>query len=464
MKVYKEKAANLKIAYIGGGSRGWAWGLMSDLAMEDALSGEVCLYDIDRDAAYANEKIGNSLSSVEGVKGNWRYTVSETLDGALRGADFVVISILPGTFDEMESDVHAPEAYGIYQSVGDTVGPAGIIRALRAMPMYEQFARAIEQNCPDAWVITYTNPMSLCVKALYDTFPRIKAFGCCHEVFGTQRVLAAIAAQALGVGEIPRDAISCNVTGINHFTWLTKAEYDGADLFPIYRDYIKSHPHGYPRPADWLDSTFHCLEKVKFDLLARYGAIAAAGDRHLAEFCPGSWYLKNPETVREWGFGLTPVSWRKADLQERLMRSKRLLSGEEAFALRETGEDGVKQIKALLGLSSFVTNVNLPNIGQVPDLPHGCIVETNAHFSRNSVTPLITDTMPAGVHALVSRNAYNQQLTTATVKSRDLSHAFQAFINDPLVNLTLSDSKALFAQMLRNTAAYLPDYNLSDWT
>ena len=92
----------------------------------------------------------------------------------------------------MESDVHTPEKYNIFQTVGDTTGPGGIVRALRTVPMIEKIAKAIEKNCPNAWVINYTNPMSLCVKALYDTFPKIKAFGCCHEVFSTQKFLANV--------------------------------------------------------------------------------------------------------------------------------------------------------------------------------------------------------------------------------------------------------------------------------
>ena len=187
MRYVNGKAEDLKIAYIGGGSRGWAWGLMSDLAAADDMSGSVYLYDIDLEAAKRNEVIGNKVKELKDCKSPWDYKAVETIGEALQGADFVVISIIPGTFDEMESDVHAPEKYGIYQSVGDTTGPGGLIRALRVVPMFEEIAGAIKEYCPEAWVINYTNPMTVCVKTLYRTFPEIKAFGCCHEVFGTQR-------------------------------------------------------------------------------------------------------------------------------------------------------------------------------------------------------------------------------------------------------------------------------------
>ena len=109
---------------MGGGSRGWAWTFMTDLASEERISGTIRLYDIDRAAALRNEKIGNHLMSRKDVKGSWKFETANSLREALSGCDFVVISILPGTFDEMEADVHMPERLGIYQSVGDTAGPA----------------------------------------------------------------------------------------------------------------------------------------------------------------------------------------------------------------------------------------------------------------------------------------------------------------------------------------------------
>ena len=165
MNYLENKVEDVQIAYIGGGSRGWAWGLMSDLASEPSLSGTVRLYDIDMHAAQTNEIIGNKLNELENIQSHWNYTAISSLKEALTGADFVVISILPGTFKEMYSDVHTPEKYGIYQAVGDTVGPGGYIRALRTIPMYEEIALAIKAYSPDAWVINYTNPMSVCVKS-----------------------------------------------------------------------------------------------------------------------------------------------------------------------------------------------------------------------------------------------------------------------------------------------------------
>ncbi len=443
MKYLNDKAEDIQIAYIGGGSRGWAWTFMTDLAMEGAISGTIRLYDIDREAAKANEMIGNRLRQRADAAGKWDYRVAETLEEALTGADFVVISILPKTFDEMEIDVHMPERLGIYQSVGDTAGPGGIIRSMRTIPMFVEFAEAVRKYCADAWVINYTNPMSVCVRTLYHVFPQIKAFGCCHEVFGTQKVLAGIAERELGIEGIKREDIHVNVLGINHFTWFDYASYKGIDLFPVYKNYIDSHfEEGYEEnDHNWANSTFECAHRVKMDLFRRYGLIAAAGDRHLAEFMPGDEYLKDPETVKSWKFGLTTVAWRKNQLRERLEQSRRLAAGEEEIGLQPTGEEGILLIKALCGLTRVVSNVNIPNAGcQIRNLPETAVVETNAVFERNAIRPLIAGSLPEEILRLTMPHVENHERVLKAALTTDRELVAEAFANDPLVKGRASEA------------------------
>lgn len=462
MKYANNKVSDLQIAYIGGGSRGWAWTFMTDLAMEPNLSGTIRLYDIDEQAAKNNEIIGNAVSAREDAVGKWEYKTMPSLEEALTGTDFVVISILPGTFDEMESDVHLPERLGIYQSVGDTAGPGGLVRALRTIPMFVEIAEAIKMYAPNAWVINYTNPMTLCVKTLYHVFPEIKAFGCCHEVFGTQKVLKGICERTFGVKDIDRSDIVVNVLGINHFTWFNEASYKGIDLFPVYQRFIEENfEEGYSEPdKNWANSTFNCAHRVKFDLFNRFGMIAAAGDRHLAEFMPGDEYLKDPDTVTSWKFGLTTVAWRKDDLQKRLAKSHRLVTGEEQVKLEPTGEEGILLIKALCGLDRVVSNVNIPNVnGQIPNLPKTAVVETNALFSRDSIKPLVAGELPAPVLELIQPHVDNHEMILKAALTCDRALAFEAFMNDPLVKgrCTEEEGKKLLDDMIANTLAYLPE-------
>lgn len=438
MKYSKNHVKDIQIAYIGGGSRGWAWTFMTDLALEPDMEGTIRLYDIDEEAAKANEIIGNRVKEDENAVGKWNYQTVKSLEEALTGVDFVVISILPKTFDEMEVDVHMPERLGIYQSVGDTAGPGGIIRALRTIPMFVEIAQAIKKYSPAAWVINYTNPMSLCVKTLYHVFPEIKAFGCCHEVFGTQKILAEMAQKEFGVEKIARDEIHVNVLGINHFTWFDYASYKGNDLFPVYEKFIEEHyEEGYDEPdTNWANACFACAHRVKMDLFKRYGLIAAAGDRHLAEFMPGEEYLKDEATVDSWKFGLTSVAWRKGDLEERLKRSNRLLNEEEKIELLPTGEEGILLIKALCGLGRIISNVNIPNRDkQIANLPENAVVETNAVFDRNMIRPVVAGEVPENIKVLMMPHIENHErvLKVAMGGNKDWETIVEAFMEDPLV-------------------------------
>ena len=212
-----------------------------------------------------------------------------------------------------------------------------------------------------------------------------------------------------------------------------------------------------------MNNFFECNDRVKMELFLKTGVIAAAGDRHLAEFCPGKWYLESPERVKEMGFGLTPVQWRKNDLKDRLARSARRVSVEEEIKIRGTGEEGVLQIRALLGLHSFVTNVNIPNMGQIPNLPLGAIVETNAYFCADNVTPVMAGEVPEPVNQLVAKICNEQETVLKAINDRDLDLAFLAFSADPLTTCSIKEAKELFKEMLINTKEYLTMYDLEGY-
>lgn len=463
MKILDNRAEEIKIAYIGGGSRGWAWGLMSDLALEHSLSGTIRLYDIDLEAAKANEVIGNRLFSNREYEGKWKFEAVDSLEKALAGSDFTIISILPGTFDEMQSDIEEPAKYGVYQSVGDTVGSGGILRALRTIPMYEVIGKAIADFSPDTWVINYTNPMTVCVKTLYEVFPNIKVVGCCHEVFGAQKLLAKAAEEFLGIEGLSREDIETSVAGINHFTWINSASVRGHDLMDAYSKFTEKYKDtGYHdcEKGHWLNSHFSSGNRVKFDLFQRHHVIAAAGDRHLVEFLPGVWYLKNEECIKEWMFSLTPISWRKEhQMKEKLEESQRLVSGKQEFKVEPTGEDGIRIIRALCGLDTMIANVNVKNQGQMSQVPLGSVVETNALIRKNSVEPVCAGLLPQEICTVLNHHISNQNAIVQAGLNRDLEDAYKVFMNDyQLSALSPAQTRELFDTMVSNTKAYLKEY------
>lgn len=460
---------NIKLVYIGGGSKAWARVFMNDLALEEELCGELVLYDIDREAAELNRRIGERINACPETCSRWSYTVCDDLDSALTGADFVAISILPGTLDEMAVDVHAPEKYGVYQSVGDTVGPGGVLRAMRAVPMFEGFARAIERRCPNAWVINLTNPMAILVRTLYDVFPGIKAFGCCHEVFNAEDFLCCVVKEQLGVPRPDRHELTVDASGINHFTWITRARWEDTDVLALLPPFIERYfdsgyveKHGVA-PDDWRFDPFTCGNRVKMDLFGRFGVLAAAGDRHLVEFLPKAWYLDGPETTERWRFHLTSVDYRRRDRERRIADSEALADGRLSAEPRRSPEELVRLMLALLGHGAVISNANTVNVGQMPQLPPGAVVETNHVFDRGSLRPVTAEPLPGAAAALVSANALNTENLYTGIKARDLGAIEEAFLAQPLcLGLSCDDGRKLFREMALATAKYLdPWYDLS---
>lgn len=452
----------LKFAYIGGGSREWARKLMFDLALCSDLTGEIALYDVDMDSAHLNEQLGNWLQEQPGVLSRWRYTAVKTLRETLQGSDFVIISIQPGPLELMAEEIALAEEYGLYFPVGDTTGAPGLIRGLRSAAIYKEFAEAIATYCPNAWIINYTNPMSICTRTLTRVAPGLKVFGCCHEVFSTQRMLARIAAQYLDIEPPHRNEIQVNVLGINHFTWIDRATYQDHDLLDMLHQHIAQpgilRTYTQEEVEIWND-WFYSADQVKFALFQRFGILAAAGDRHLVEFLPG--FIRSPETLFKWGIIRTPVSWRIERWRKAPQLTDDLMGGRSPLVLGPSGEEGVAMIKALIGLGNIVTNVNIENNGQITNLPLHVVVETNAFFSSGNVSPLIAGSLSTGLTPLIAQHVANQEMIIEAALTGDNNLAFQAFYNDPTNHLPLDDSWKLFNRMLESNREYLPALALS---
>jgi alpha-galactosidase len=452
------RALDLRIAYIGGGSRNWARLLMRDLALCPQLEGEMRLYDIDLEAAHLNETLGNWLQGQPGVISHWRYRAVERLEQALQGADFAFISIQPGLLEMMAHEIAVAEKYGLYFPVGDTTGAPGLMRGLRSAIIFSGFAEAIAEHCPQAWVINYTNPMSICTRTLTRVAPELKVFGCCHEVFGTQRLLAELAQDALHLPATPpRQAIRVNVLGINHFTWIDQADYQGHDLLALLQEHIQKP--GVMRPytrqeVERAGNWFHDANQIKYALFQRYGILPAAGDRHLSEFLPG--FTRSPEELFRWGLIRTPVSWRMQTWKDSLAYAQGLMSGRIPLKLKSSNEEAVRQLVALAGLGDpaiagrpelFVTNINAANAGQMAGFPRGVVVETNAMIQSNLVQPLAAGDLPPGVHSLVARHIANQEMMIEAALARDADLAFQAVYNDPTTHLPVDQAYQMFQEI-----------------
>lgn len=450
--------AEIALAYVGGGSLNWTRVLMADLVHDATIAGEVRLFDLDAAAAQRNADLGNSYSEAHGVK--LRYVVAESLQAALAGADVVVISILPGSFDDMAHDLDLPAKAGILQSVGDTVGPGGFIRSMRAIPIMATIAEAIGKHSPNAYVCNLTNPMSVLTGTLYRVFPGIRAWGECHEVTKLRHLVAQLANQRTGTDRFAYSDVEINVLGINHFTFADKAFVGGRDWLPDYLAFAAEHAATGWRaePIDQHNEEqryFEDYNRVKFDLTTRLGIAAAAGDRHLAEFLPSNWYLANSA---DWKFGLTPVDYRRRSRKATQEADRLAVQGGTVPALPPASEEAlVPQLRALLRGETLVINANLPNQGQLEGLPLGTIVETNAVFSGTGIRPVYAGRLPAAAEALVRPHAERQNALLSAVLAGDRGTLESLFLTDPLVAaLGPQRGTELFGQMVTATSHQLP--------
>ena len=400
-------------------------------------------------------KVANGIFAHRRSKTTFKTRAVSKIESALKGADFVFISVLPGPLRMFINDLEIPAKYGVMQSVGDTTGPGGLSRAMRIVPTYVRFAEQIMTHCPDAWVINYTNPMTLCTSALYAAAPQIKAFGCCHEVFGTQAALAARVHEFLKVPQPHRREIKLEISGVNHFTFATEAHWNGVDLFPLVEKWMA-------QKGRFADQTKWSQEKkakgnwfgsqwlIATDMYRRFGALGAAGDRHLAEFVP--WYLSSEDVLHRWGVLLTPPSYRLGVYQPR--------SKKPDLVPRPSDEEGVKQMTALLGLADLDTNVNVPNRGQCPDLPVGAMVESYAAFRRNKLSPISTKPLPKGAAAQVRRVIDQQQLILEASMNKDIDMAFQGLLSDALIRMPTDRAWQMFGELNRANRAMLRGWKI----
>lgn len=450
--------SEITLAYLGGGSVNWAQVLMADLVHDGTISGEIRLYDIDAAAAQRNAVLGNALSEHHGR--DLRYVVPPDLASALAGADFVVISILPGSFDDMAIDLALPAAAGIRQSVGDTVGPGGFVRAMRTIPELAEIAQAISVHCPRAYVCNLTNPLSVSTGALHAGFPGIRAWGSCHEVTKLRQIVAWLANRDEGGIRYSFRDVELNVLGINHFTFVDTAFVGGRDRLPNYLAFAAANRASGWRsapidPEDEFQRYFEDVNRVKFDLAARFGIAAAAGDRHLAEFLPATWYLDRAE---EWGFGLTPVEFRRRDRDAKRESVRQLADSGGVPSVSGLSEEAlVAQICALARGETLLVNANLPNAGQLEGFAPGTIVETNAVFSGTGVRPVHAGRLPTAVEGLVKPHADRQNALLAGVLAGDIATLEGLFLGDPLVAPIGPDRAVeLFREMVNATRERLP--------
>jgi galacturan 1,4-alpha-galacturonidase len=438
----------LKITLVGGGSYGWTPNLLRNLfGMADLRGSEVMLYDLNPEA------LGLAFRLAERYREQYGgLTVRQTTDQteALRDADFVTVTITTGGLRAMRPDLEIPARYGIWQAVGDTTGPGGLVRALRGVPVYLELGEAMARLCPKAWMLNCSNPLG----ALTRTAIRecgVKALGVCHGVRNRVRLLAE------WCGAKPEEVDFLN-SGVDHCAWFPKFEVNGRRLEEILLergvlDWLKLPPdqaQADPR----FGSLYHF--RCGFLLWQHLGVLPAISDRHVIEFFPTFFRGDN---VTKYGLELTTIADRERGAAEGKARVERLVSGEEPLP-EPVGVEAMDNIAgwmvALSGGRPLEDNLNAPNTGQVPQLPAGALVETRGLLDGDGPHGVISP-LPPPLEALIYPFCVREELIIDAALAGSFDQALAAMLLDPLVG-DIAIAQPMLEEMLLATREWLPRF------
>lgn len=449
--------SGIQITIVGGGSYQWTPELLADLLSTSSLQGSrIVLHDIAPEPLEKMAALGGRINEAVGAKASLVVTTDQRR--ALEGADFVIVTISTGGFASMAVDLDVPAAYGIHQSVGDTVGPGGINRALRNVPVLVDLARHMEQLCPHAWLLNITNPLTCLTRAVC-RHSNVKAVGLCHEVGNFCLDLAI----ALG---LPADKVRPTVVGVNHFPVVTSLAIDGAEGFAILGQVVDSlgglaavAPGQGAAPGEAFSQLdFAQRNFLKLSLLERWGVLPAAGDRHLAEFF-ASVLTEESAWGATWGVELTSIATRMEHQRGFERHVDDMLSGAAPLVTWQSGELPAPVIDSLVTGERRQLPVNIPNTGQCPDLPDEAIVECIGVVDAHGIGGRDIASAPPGVTELLRRHVAVQEMAVDAAVRADRKEVLEAFALDPLSGrLDLRRQATMVQELMEGTARWLPQF------
>lgn len=429
------KKDNLKIVFIGAGSSSFTMSLVGDILGEKSIrTGELVLVDLNAQILKETEDAVKQLVSFAGRD----FAVSAYTDfmQAIPGADFVFMTIATGGYERWIEDIQVCTKHGVLQSVGDTIGPGGIIRTLRTIPVIVDIAKEMEKVCPDAWMINYTNPEGAVCLAL-QRYTKIRSFGLCH---GTPDTAAWLAERVFGVD---KSRFAYTAAGINHFTWFLQMEIDGKDVYPQLRQKLA-------------ESGMDKKEPISTELYDIYGCYPAPGDRHVGEFVP--YYMKE-DVLQEKDYrwknnDFVDVQLWRDQKRERFDNVRLNKSGCEYF-LAGSGETATHFIRSLITGEPSVEMVNVINNGYIDNVSE-VIVELPTYIDGFGLHPQKIGNLPEAIAAQCDRLGREYKLMIDAAVNCDYNKARQAIFLDPLC-ANCKYPEELLKDLIRANLDVLPD-------
>ncbi|MGR3837656.1 MAG: alpha-glucosidase/alpha-galactosidase [Cognatishimia sp.] len=441
-----------RITFIGAGSTIFMKNIVGDALLTPALAdSHFALMDIDAQRLTESEMVVRKMIAATGAGA----TVSAHTDrrAALDGADFVVTAFQVGGYKPCTvTDFHIPKKYGLRQTIADTLGIGGIMRGLRTVPVLWDVAADMRACCPNATLLQYVNPMAINTWGLAERFPDIKQVGLCHSVQNTVEELAHDL-------DIPKGDFRYKVAGVNHVAFFLRLEQavggGHKDLYPLLRAGYQSGalPKGpllMPR----------CPNKVRYEVMDHLGYFCTESSEHLAEYVP--WFIKEgrEDLIRDFGIPLDEYPQRCEEQIADWKTQADALKAAGTIDVSRSHEFAADLMNAIVTDTPYVAYGNLPNTGQIPQLPLGAAVETPCLVDSNGVQPSIVTDIPPQLVALMRTQINVQELTVKALLEENPEHIYHAAMMDPhtAAELDLRQIRSMVDDLLAAHGDWLPEW------
>jgi alpha-galactosidase len=465
----------VKIAIVGGGSAQWVPILVDDLVIAPWFVGaELVLEDVDASRVERTRAYAEHVAGLAACRASVRATTD--LRDALAGADFVVVCISTGGLDSMACDLDVSARFDLPLPIGDTVGPAGISRALRNVPVLVEIAREMERGCPNAWLLNVTNPLTALTRAVTRE-TGIKTVGLCHEVqnckFFVSQMLDADYADVV-----------LRVTGVNHLPLIVGVEVDGRDRFGdlvavadervdldaplplldrVFAQPVVTTGGGVTdamRAPGWTKRRLRETQLLNYEVLRSFDAFPGADVDHTIEFVPG-FLTAASEWGKAWGVEPVTVADRRGREATYAARLDEKMAATEPPRHRST-EMVVDVIEALVTGNAVELPLNVPNAGQCPDLPADAVVEAFCTVDANEIRGRDRAIAPPALAALLRRASAAQEMTVEAALTGSRDALVAALFTDPLASALDHDRLVQLAgAIVDSTARWLPQFGAS---
>ena len=405
---------------------------------ESLRDSEFALYDIDPQRLKESEMMLQNLNKNTGGYG--KVVAYDDRRAALKGSDYVVNAIQVGGYKPATViDFEIPKRYGLRQTIADTLGIGGIFRALRTFPVLEEFARDMEELCPDAWFLNYSNPMAMLTGYML-RYTGVKTVGLCHSV----QTCASELLSGLGIS---LDGVAYHIAGINHMAWLLEITKDGEDLYPLVKELAaKREPNHH--------------DLVRYEIMKQFGYYVTESSEHNAEYLPYFIKSRNPELIDRF----------KIPLDEYPRRCERQIAGWEQMrddlvnnaqiGHELSHEYGSRIMNAMETNTPYKIGGNVLNTGLITNLPTEAIVEVPCLVDSSGIQPCFVGDLPPQLAALNMTNVNVHLLTIEAFVTKKKEHIYHAALLDPHTSseLTIDEIRSLCDDLIEAHGEWLPRF------